>query len=539
MFERLRNKSLIVNQITVLLILLTLAGIGLFALNAMKESADQMGQGKDVVADILPPPLYLIESQLVSYDLLAADASVRQPLIDKLRSLKKDYDDRNQYWEASNLDQELKSSLMGEQRKHGELFWKEALERLLPAIQSNNLEAARASSQILRTHYEAHRKGVDETVSLGNKYAGDKLETLTMTAKQGYWQLSGATGLGLLLVLVLAVPTINRIYRSLSVASDAATAIASGDLSRPMPAAGKDEVGVLVAQISIMRDNLRELIASVHLNVEAVKQSASDFSASAGMSAKAGESQSEAASSMAAAMEELSASIDQVEENSREARNVTISSGQQSEESGRIIHTATDEMRLISSSVNDAAKTIRELEGFSTQISGIVNVIKEIADQTNLLALNAAIEAARAGEQGRGFAVVADEVRKLAERTANSTNEITGMIAMIQQSTQRAVQEMEAGVQRVNEGVVLANKAGDSVTAIRSGSEQVTRAVDEITLALKEQVYAARDISLKVEQIAVGAEENSVTAAQTASSAHQLESLALQLSGLAGKFRIA
>lgn len=538
MLEKLRGKSLIVNQIVILLILLLLAGIGLFALHAMKESADQMGQGKDVVADILPPPLYLIEAQLVSYDLLSADVSVRQPQIDKLHSLKKDYDDRNQYWEASNLDQDLKSSLMGEQRKYADLFWKEALEHFLPAIQASNLDAARTSAQSLRIHYEAHRKGVDATVIQSNKYAGDKLDALTMTAKQSYWKLGGATGFGLLLVLVLAVPTINRIYRSLGIAGEAAAAIASGDLSRPMPAAGKDEVGVLVAQLGIMRNNLHEIITAVRRNVEAVTHSASELSASAGMSARTGESQSEAASSIAAAMEELTASIDQVESHARDARDVTLSSGRQSEEGGRIIHEAAGEMQLIADTVNGTANTLRELEGFSGQISSIVKVIKEIADQTNLLALNAAIEAARAGEQGRGFAVVADEVRKLAERTANSTHEITGMIDKVQQSTQRAVQEMEAGVQRVNEGVGLANKAGDSVNGIRSGSEQVTRAVDEISHKLKEQVSATREISQKVEQIAQGAEENSTTVAQTASSALHLEELARQLSGLAGKFRI-
>jgi methyl-accepting chemotaxis protein len=241
---------------------------------------------------------------------------------------------------------------------------------------------------------------------------------------------------------------------------------------------------------------------------------------------------------MAASVEQLSVSIDQVEEHAREARTVTQASGSQSEEGGRIIHQTAEEMSNIAQSVNATAGTIRQLEDFSGQISSIVNVIKDIADQTNLLALNAAIEAARAGEQGRGFAVVADEVRKLAERTANSTQEITGMIGKIQQGTQRAVEEMDAGVQRVNEGVNLAHQAGDSVIGIRASAEKVTRAVDDINLALKEQSMAARDIAQKVEGIAQGAEENSAAVKQTAASAEQLRNLAGDLQELASRFRV-
>lgn len=539
MFEGLRGKSLIINQGVVVIVLLVLTTTGFLALQSMKKSADQMGQGKDVVADILPPPLYLIEAQLLSDDLLRVDPSSRKLLVDKLHTLKKDYDTRNQYWEASDLDRSLKSSLLGEQRKYADMFWKEALQNFLPAIESNDIETARISEQNLRKYYEDHRKGVDSTVSLANKYAGDKLETLASTANQGYLLLGLVAGLGLALILLMAVPTINRIYRSLREVGEAAAAIADGDLMYTMPPASKDEVGELVHKISIMRDNLRELVSAVHRNVESVTQAAHELSASATMGARSSVIQSEAATSMAVAMEELSVSIGQVEEHSREAHDVTLTSGAQSEKSSDIIHGTVNEMRLISDTVNSTADTLRELESFSGQISSIINVIKGIADQTNLLALNAAIEAARAGEHGRGFAVVADEVRILAERTGASTQEITVMIAKIQHTTKCAVEEMEEGVCRVNEGVKQADMAGDSMSVIRTGSDQVSRAVDEITFALKEQASAARNISSTVDQIAQGAEENNVSALQTASSANRLEELSRQLSGLAGKFKIA
>jgi methyl-accepting chemotaxis protein len=539
MIAGLRGKSLIVNQIVVLMVLLILTGVGFYSLSSMNKSANRMGDGKDVVADVLPPPLYLIEAQLVASELLQAEASARRPLVDKLLALKKDYDTRNQYWEASGLDQDLKTSLLGEQRKQADLFWKEAQESFIPAIQANNPEAAGISAKRLRLHYEAHRNGVDATVGIAGKYAERQLNGLAATARQGYWIQGMVAGLGLLLVLVLAVPTINRIYRSLREAGEIAAAIAAGDLARAMPAAANNEVGVLVTQLAVMRNNLCALVVDVRQNAQAVTRSAVELSASADVGACASEAQSEAASGMAAAMEELSVSLDQVEENAREARDVTLTSGSQSEDSGRIIHEAADEMRHIAAAVNRTAGTIRELEDFSGQISSIVGVIKEISDQTNLLALNAAIEAARAGEQGRGFAVVADEVRKLAERTGNSTQEITGMIDKTQQGTQRAVQEMEAGVRRVNEGVGLADRAGDSMTGIRTGSERVIRAVDEITLALKEQTSAAREISRKVEHIAQGARENSAMVIRTASAARELEHHASQLNEMANKFRIA
>ncbi|HEY8887681.1 MAG TPA: PAS domain-containing methyl-accepting chemotaxis protein [Gallionella sp.] len=357
-------------------------------------------------------------------------------------------------------------------------------------------------------------------------------------------------GLGNGLVLVLAAlgsaalltqagMVINKIKHGLRESRIAAESIAAGDLTRPLPAPGKDELGDLNAALSVMRNNLHELIASVSEGITTLNQTSGTVYVSANKSSKVSEMQSEAAAGMATAMEELSVSIDQVSEHAKDAHRVSQISSEKAIEGGRVIHSAATEMEHIATSVNQVAEKIHGLEEHSKQISGIANAIREIADQTNLLALNAAIEAARAGEQGRGFAVVADEVRKLAERTANSTKEISGMIGKIQDGTKEAVMEMEVSVTRVNEGVKLARQAGDSVSSIREAAELAASDVDDITHAIEEQSLAARDIAQRIEKIAQGTEENTLASTQTAESAKQMTELSLKLDELASRFKIA
>ncbi len=342
-----------------------------------------------------------------------------------------------------------------------------------------------------------------------------------------------------LALLLQAWNVINKIKHGLNESRMAAESIAAGDLTKPLPPASKDELGNLNAALSVMRNNLHELIASLREGITSLNQSSSIVSASAHKSSNVSEMQSEAASGMASAMEELSVSIDQVSEHANSAHRVSQISSEKAAEGGRVIHSAASEMESIALSVNQVAAKINGLEEYSKQISGIANTIKEIADQTNLLALNAAIEAARAGEQGRGFAVVADEVRKLAERTANSTKEISGMIGKIQVGTQEAVKEMEVSVSKVNDGVELARKAGDSVSSIREAAENAAHDVDDITHAIQEQSLAARDIAQRIEKIAQGTEENTLASTQTAGSAKQMAELSKNLDELAARFRIA
>lgn len=344
---------------------------------------------------------------------------------------------------------------------------------------------------------------------------------------------------GIVAVLLQSYLVIRRVRHGLNDSRKAAEAIASGDLTKPLPAPSKDELGDVNAAISVMRNNLHELIATLQEGIKNLGQSSGAVSTSALQSSKVNAVQSELSSGMAAAMEQLSVSIDQVNEHAKEAHQVSQESSVQAMEGGQVVHAAACEMQNIAATVNHVAEKINSLEQYSSEISGITNSIREIADQTNLLALNAAIEAARAGEQGRGFAVVADEVRKLAERTAMSTNEISGMITKIQNGTKEAVEEIASGVKKVSHGVGLAREAGDSISNISTAANHAASAVDAITRAIEEQSTAARDVALRLEKIAQGTEQNNIAAAETANEAKKMAELSHTLEELARKFKIA
>jgi methyl-accepting chemotaxis protein len=241
---------------------------------------------------------------------------------------------------------------------------------------------------------------------------------------------------------------------------------------------------------------------------------------------------------MAASVEEMTVSINTVASSAGDAQTMAQRAGAVSDEGGQIIERTAAEMGAIAEAVAQASQVIQALGNDSQQISSVVQVIKEVADQTNLLALNAAIEAARAGEQGRGFAVVADEVRKLAERTAQSTGDISTIIGKIQVSSKEAVDEMERVVKQVESGQVLAQNAGERMAAIREETGRVSSAVTEISNALKEQSLASQDIAKHVESIAQMTDENSTAAEEAASGALRLNQLSDSVASTVAQFKI-
>ena len=385
--------------------------------------------------------------------------------------------------------------------------------------------------------YRAVSKPLENLVPAYQSRAEQMLVQARTEANRRVAWLAGIALAMVVLMLATGVFMARRLRTRLAMASGVVEAISQLDFSKNVAVEGNDELATLVRELLGMQEKVRAVVGQLKTHAESLGDMSARLSNVSAETASVSHTQSDAVSGMAASMEELSVSIDQVEGFAQEAGKVVQSSGAQSEKSGHVIHEAATEMSHIAEAVMATARSIRELESFTGQVSGIVNIIKDIADQTNLLALNAAIEAARAGEQGRGFAVVADEVRKLSERTAQSTVEITAVITKIQQGAKAAAHEMETGVARVGEGVQLAHKAGDSVKDIRSHSERILHSVSEIHAALKEQSMAAREVAAAVERIAQGAETNSGMVQQVAGSADDLKAVATQINQLAAKFR--
>ena len=345
--------------------------------------------------------------------------------------------------------------------------------------------------------------------------------------------------LAIAVAVAVAVWVARSVNRPLKAVVDATEyVVANGDFTRAVPEDGTLETARVGQAINHLMEKFRNIISDTTRSSENIADVSNALAASSSQVNQSSSAQADAASTVAATIEEVSVSVSETAANASTAGEIVKESCAGSESALVVMAETVQNVNGIAMLIRESGNNMEQLEASSKRIGGIIQVIKEVADQTNLLALNAAIEAARAGEQGRGFAVVADEVRKLAERTSNATTEIASLIGGIQSHVGETVTGMQRANAQIGESLELVGKTEAALHHIVDDSRKAANNVQNIADAVREQDAAIQQVAVNVEKIAQMAEDNSAAAALSNDTAAQLDKLSCTLKGSVACFRV-
>ncbi|HSW62274.1 MAG TPA: methyl-accepting chemotaxis protein [Dissulfurispiraceae bacterium] len=465
------------------------------------------------------------------------DPQTMQQELDRIAEANKKIGDAIEKLEMS-IKSDKGRQLLGDM-KTKRAAYREDLAKVIQLIKDGKKkEAGQSLTASLRTTQGAYFASRDTLIKFHAQLMEEDSKQAASMVQQAKFIVIALLFLAIAVAVAVTLLIVRSITGPLAEGISVANRLAAGDLTATVSVKYNDEVGKLMTAMDVMVKSLRELVGKIKSAADNLASGSTQLSASAEEISRSIHDQSSRSSQIATATEEMSQTVIDVAKNTSGIAGISTQTYGQAKDGEAVVGQSVSEVQAIASTVAESSAVMQRLGNSSKEIGNIVDVINDIADQTNLLALNAAIEAARAGEQGRGFAVVADEVRKLAERTSQATSQIGKMIRSIQAEVDNAVVSMNNATARVETGVQFSRKAGDSLGNIVQSVSSLQSMVQQIASATEEMSSVSETISSDIQSIADGSKQISAGGGQIAQSSSDLARLAAELQSVVGRFKI-
>ncbi|MFO0772937.1 MAG: HAMP domain-containing methyl-accepting chemotaxis protein [Nitrospiraceae bacterium] len=531
-----------------LLMGLFVVGFGAFALvglNTLEELKvtgpiyRHIVEGKDLAADVLPPPLFVVSGNVTVLEALSETKLEEQKAhLKQLQKVRREFEDRASWWEGRLPEGQIRGLVLDRVIPSGREYLEMAEHQFMVLVLSGDGNKAKAMHETtLLPLMRKHRQYVDEvTMMIEAKTKQVESEAVRAAKDRVRFLLIIACG-AVILVFTVGFIIVAAIVRPLGMLSNTMSMLASSwDLTLRAPVNGEDEVSKACIAFNQVATKLQNSLTAVSAATISLAAASEQLSTNAEQLARESKQQSEQAVHASAEAEQMSATAAHVSRSAQGIATQAQSAVTAAMQGNDIVTHSVASMSQLGDTIRMSAEHIHQLGERSEQIGQIVRIIEDIADQTNLLALNATIEAARAGEQGRGFAVVADEVRKLAERTTKATREISDTIRTIQDDTGQAVTAMKRATGETHSGTELAQAAGQRLSLIVASVKAVTDMIQQIVGSIDEQSSAAQKIAHNVEGLA---KRNERGLSQIWEATDSLARMSTDLQTVVGGFKLA